>query len=178
MQGVHQGILDDLSGRIAVTATADINLDRAMKAVKFLGANVAFADCRKIFEYVDACLVVTPHDLHHDMGIAELQAHKHLFMKKPIALGEAECLDLITTADHVGKTLMVVYPMRYHQIVVKVKELIARRYLGDTFHVGIFTEQLTEPLVGSWIRSAQHLGGEAIFQLRMSLRRFTSLVPR
>jgi predicted dehydrogenase len=68
MEGVHQGIFHDLSGRVAVTATADINLERAKKAADFLGANVVFADYRKISEYVDSCLVVTPHDLHHDTG--------------------------------------------------------------------------------------------------------------
>lgn len=163
MEGAHQGIFHELSDRIEVTATADINLDRAKKAAEVLGADVASADYREILEHVDACLVVTPHDLHHEMGIAALQAGKHVLMEKPMAVNEAECLDLINTAARVGKTLMVAYPMRYQPLVVKLKELIANKYLGETFHVGIFTEQLTEPPVGSWIRSAKHLGGGQFF---------------
>ena len=163
MQSAHQSVFHDLSDRIRVTATADIDLDRAKKAAEFLGADVAVADYRKIFDHVDACLVVTPHDLHHEMGIAALLAGKHLLMEKPMAVSESECLDLINTAKRVGTTLMVAYPMRYHPIVMKIKELIANNYLGETFHVGIFTEQLTEPPLDSWIRSAQRLGGGQFF---------------
>lgn len=163
MESAHQGVFHELSDRIKVTATADIDLPRAKKAAEFLGADVAVADYRKIFDHVDACLVVTPHDLHHEIGIAVLNAEKHLLMEKPLAVSEAECLDLITTAEQVGKTLMVAYPMRYHPIVVKVEELIRNKFMGETFHVGIFTEQLTEPPEGSWIRSAQRLGGGQFF---------------
>ena len=53
--------------------------------------------------------------------------------------------------------------MRFQPLVVKLKELIDAKYMGETFHVGIFTEQLTEPPVGSWIRSAKHLGGGQFF---------------
>ena len=98
MQKSHQQIFQELEGRVIVTATADIDIERAQSAAEILGANHAVADYRDLFTYVDAVLVATPHDLHHEIGIAALHAGKHVLMEKPMAISEFECLDLIKLA--------------------------------------------------------------------------------
>jgi len=159
MQKSHQQIFQRLEGKIVVTATADINIERAQSAAEILGADHAIADYQDLFAYVDAVLVATPHNLHHEIGIAALNAGKHVLMEKPMAISEFECLDLIKVANEAGKILMIAYPMRYHPLIVKLKSLIDDEYLGKVFHVGIFTEQLTQAPVGHWLRSAKQLGG-------------------
>ena len=47
--------------------------------------------------------------------------------------------------------------------MLKLKELLDQKYFGEAFHIAIFTEQLTEPPLGHWIRSAQQLGGGQFF---------------
>ncbi|MBC7463932.1 MAG: Gfo/Idh/MocA family oxidoreductase [Actinobacteria bacterium] len=163
MESAHQGIFDKISDLIEVTATADIDLDRAKNAANASGAKLWVQDYRDLLDHVDAVLIATPHDLHHEMGIAALRAGKHVLMEKPMAVNEEECLDLIATSYEVGKTLMIAYPMRFQPLVIKLKELVDNKYMGEIFHVGIFTEQLTEPPIGSWIRSAKHLGGGQFF---------------
>jgi predicted dehydrogenase len=163
MEGVHQQIFVDLADRVVVTATADIDITRAEHAAKILGAPHAVKDYRDFLPYVDAFLIVTPHNLHHEMGISALQAGKHVLMEKPMAIDEAECLDLIHTAQRMNLILMTAYPMRFQPLVLKLKELLDQKYLGEAFHIAIFTEQLTEPPVGHWIRSAQQLGGGQFF---------------
>lgn len=163
MQSAHQQIFQDLADKVVVTATADIDIDKARNAAQILGAEHAFANYEDFFPYVDAVLVVTPHDLHHAMGIKSFQAGKHVLMEKPMAVSESECIDLIKASEKADKVLMVAYPMRYQPLVVKLKELIDSEYLGKVFHVGIFTEQLTRPPEGHWIRSAKHLGGGQFF---------------
>ena len=163
MQSAQQQIFQYLADKVVVTATADIDIERAKSAAKVLGADHAVTDYHDLFPYVDCVLIVTPHDLHHEMGVESLAAGKHVLIEKPMAVSEDECLDLINAAKVSGKVLMVAYPMRYQPQIVKLKELIASEYLGKVFHVGIFTEQLTEPPLGHWIRSAKQLGGGQFF---------------
>lgn len=163
MEGAHQETFSALASRVLISATADIDLSKAQRAAANLGADHAFIDYRDLFPYVDAVLVVTPHNLHHEMGVTSLKAGKHVLMEKPMAVTEAECLDLINTAKSSGRTLMTAYPMRFQPLVVKLKELIDMEYLGEIFHVSIFTEQHTEPPPGHWIRSAAQLGGGQFF---------------
>jgi len=163
MQKSHQQIFQDLQDKVTVTATVDIDFERAKNAAEILGADHAFEEYRDIFPHVDAVLIATPHDLHHEIGIAALKARKHVLMEKPMAISEFECLDLINEAEEAGKTLMTAYPMRYHPLIVRLKSLLDEEYLGKVFHIGIFTEQLTQAPVGHWLRSAKQLGGGQFF---------------
>ena len=163
MQKSHQEIFQELKDRVIVTATADIDIERAKSAAKILGADAAFENYRDLLGLVDAVLIATPHDLHHGIGIESLKAGKHVLMEKPMAVSEFECLDLINVAKAANKTLMTAYPMRYHPLMVKLKSLLDEEYLGKVFHIGIFTEQLTQAPVGHWLRSAKQLGGGQFF---------------
>lgn len=159
----HQGAFDELGDRIAVTATADVDLDRARAAADHLGADLAVTDYRQLLDSVDAVLVVTPHDLHAEMGLTALRAHKHVLMEKPMAVSEQECLDLIDEAHRQDRVLMTAYPMRFHPLVRRLKSLVDERYLGEPFHMSLWTEQLTMPPEEHWIRSAKRLGGGQLF---------------
>ena len=146
-----------------MVATADIDRGRAQRAAEAFGAQRAVTDYRQIIDDVDAVLLVTPHDLHHRMGMDFLTAGKHVLMEKPMAVSEQQCLDLIHAAQRAGVVLMTAYPTRFHPMVIKVKELIDAEPLGPIFHLSIWTEQHTEPPEGHWIRSADRLGGGQFF---------------
>jgi predicted dehydrogenase len=159
MEDAHRHVFADLAGRVQVVGTADLELDRARGAAAALGAGRAVSDYRDLLDDVDACLVVTPHDVHHEIGVTCLRAGKHVLMEKPLAISEAECLDLIRTARRHDRVLMTAYPMRFHPLVAGLKQLVDERPLGAPFQVSIWTEQHTEPPEGHWIRSAARLGG-------------------
>ena len=159
----HRAVFDSLKGTIEVTATVDIDIERAEEAKSILGAHFATTDYREIWPYVDAVLIATPHDLHHEQGMAAFAQGKHVLMEKPMAISEEECRDLIQASETSKKTLMVAYPMRYQPLVVKLKELLDQKYLGEPFHIGIFTEQLTQPPADSWMVQAKRLGGGQFF---------------
>ncbi|GIF53483.1 putative dehydrogenase [Asanoa ferruginea] len=163
MEDAHRQVFAELGDRVEVVGTADVVPERARRAAALLGARRAVTDYRKLLDDVDACLVVTPHDLHHEIGVTCLRAGKHVLMEKPMAVTEAQCLDLIHTAAVAGTTLMTAYPMRFHPLVARVRELVAARAYGEVFQVSIFTEQHTEHPEGHWIRSAARLGGGQFF---------------
>lgn len=159
----HQAVFDSLKSTIEVTATVDIDIEKANSAKEILHAKFATTDYREIWPFVDAVLIATPHDLHHEQGMAAFAQGKHVLMEKPMAISEAECIDLINASERSQKTLMVAYPMRYQPLVVKLKELLDAKYLGEPFHIGIFTEQLTQPPADSWMVQAKRLGGGQFF---------------
>ncbi|HLV80269.1 MAG TPA: Gfo/Idh/MocA family oxidoreductase, partial [Chthonomonadaceae bacterium] len=92
-----------------------------------------------------------------------LLAGKHVLMEKPLANTEPECLDLIQAAEQSGRILMTAYPMRYHPLVVRMKELVEAKTFGDIFQFSLWTEQLTRYPPDHWISSAARLGGGQLF---------------
>jgi predicted dehydrogenase len=92
-----------------------------------------------------------------------LQAGKHVLMEKPLANTEQECLELIDEADKQGVILMTAYCLRFHPLVVRMKELIDAKTYGETFHVSLWTEQLTKLEPGHWGTKKATLGGGQLF---------------
>jgi predicted dehydrogenase len=163
MEDAHRQVFDELGDRIEIIGTADIELARARQAAEALGAPRAVTDYAELLDEADACLIVTPHDLHHEMGMRCLAAGKHVLMEKPMAVTEQQCRELIRAASASGRTLMTAYPMRFHPVVTRLQERVAERAMGEVFQVSIYTEQHTEHPPGHWIRSAARLGGGQFF---------------
>jgi len=163
MSRSHASRFFNLSDRLEVAAVVDVDRANASAAAEVLtGAKVA-TDYRDVLDDVDACLLVLPHHLHRDIGVACLEAGKHVLLEKPMANSEAECLDLMAAAEASGKTLMIAYCMRFHPLVAKMKELLDAKHLGEVFQVSIWTEQLTRFAPDHWASSAATLGGGQLF---------------
>ena len=121
------------------------------------------ADRLKVAATVDVVMIVLPHDLHHPVGMECLAAGKHVLMEKPLAVSEAECLELIRAAEDAERVLMTAYVMRYHPLVRRMKELIEEKACGDIFQVSIWTEQHTRRPQGDWYNTRAGLGGGQFF---------------
>lgn len=129
--------------RAELTAVVDIVRQQAEAVAELVPTARVACDYREALEDADAVLIALPHHLHHPVGMACLAAGKHVLMEKPLANTEDECLDLIRAAEENGRVLMTAYPMRYHPLVVRMKELIAAKAYGDVFQLSLWTEQLT-----------------------------------
>ena len=161
MSAAHFRHYEPLKERMRVAAVADIDPARAQKAAQVTGAEQAVTDYRQMLDRVDAVLVVLPHALHHPVGMACLQAGKHVLMEKPLAMDERQCLDLIHCAASRGKVLMTAYCMRFHPLVVKFKEVLDARRYGEVFQISIWTEQHTQR--PGWYGTEAGLGGGQFF---------------
>lgn len=163
MEGTHEKGLAEIRDQVEVVATVDIDRERAEHAAEVLGAKGFATDYREVLDDVDAVLVVLPHQLHHPVGMDCLRAGKHVLMEKPLANTEPECRELIDTAEAAGLILMTAYPMRYHPLVVRLKELLDSGQLGDVFQISIWTEQLTQIPPDHWSARAETVGGGQFF---------------
>ncbi len=163
MAGSHFKGYEALVEQMEVTAVCDIVPERAQSAAEQLGITKAVTDYRELLDDVDAVLIVLPHDLHFEVGMACLKAGKHVLMEKPLANSEQEVIELIKTSEEVGKILMTAYPVRFWPLVLKMKELIDTQEYGEIFQLSIWTEQLTKYQEGHWGLSAKRLGGGQFF---------------
>ncbi len=163
MGAVHRRALEALSDRARVTATVDIDASRARSAAATLGAERWTTDYREALDDMDAALVALPHHLHHPVGMDLLAAGKHLLLEKPLAIDEAQCLDLIDAARAANRTLMVAYCMRYHPLLEEMEAILRSQRYGPCFQLSIWTEQHTQRRPGSWIHRAATLGGGQLF---------------
>lgn len=73
---------------------------------------------------VDAVIVATPAATHAKLGLAALQAGKHLLVEKPLALALADCAALRDAARKAAKTLMVGHIYAYHPAVQRLRDLV------------------------------------------------------
>ncbi len=163
MANTHVKRFDPVRSRVDLVAAVDVVEERAAAVAELMGGVRVATDYREILDDVDAVLVVLPHHLHHPIARGCLEAGKHVLLEKPMAISEAECLDLIELSEKAERVLMVAYCMRFHPLASRMKELLDEKAYGDVFQVSIWTEQLTKYHPGHWALSAETLGGGQFF---------------
>jgi len=84
---------------------------------------------------LDAVVIATPAVTHADLAIRALEAGKHVFVEKPMALTVADAERILAAADRAGRILMVGHLLEYHPAFVRVKEMIAAGELGDIHYL-------------------------------------------
>jgi predicted dehydrogenase len=83
---------------------------------------------------VDAVVVATPVSTHYPIAKAALEAGKHVMIEKPLADSSEHALDLVETAERVGRILMVDHTFIYTSAVRKMRELVDSGELGDILY--------------------------------------------
>ncbi len=84
---------------------------------------------------IEAVFIVTPVRTHFPLAGQALEAGKHVFVEKPLAVSSDEALGLIQLAEKRSLTLMVGHTFIYSSPVRKIKEVIDSGYLGEVMHI-------------------------------------------
>jgi UDP-2-acetamido-3-amino-2,3-dideoxy-glucuronate N-acetyltransferase len=79
---------------------------------------------------INAVVLATPAVTHYKMAKAALEAGKHVFVEKPLAIEVKHGEDLVRIAKSSGRVLMVGHILRYHPAILKLQELIRTGALG------------------------------------------------
>lgn len=79
---------------------------------------------------VDAVVVATPAPIHYPMARQVLEAGKHVFIEKPMAMSSRDCDDLVRMAERHKLTLMVGHTFLYSAPVRKIREIVDAGDLG------------------------------------------------
>lgn len=121
-------------GRSIVVAGADVN-EGFLADFRTRINQDAFVttDYRRLLERpdVDAVAVTSPDFCHEEQAVAALQAGKHVFCEKPLAITTEGCDRILETARAAGKRLMVGFNMRYMNIFRVMKDVIDSGDIGE-----------------------------------------------
>lgn len=79
---------------------------------------------------IDAVAICVPAQYHIEVAIAALNAGKHVFIEKPLALSLDEVDQLMQISRESSKKVMVGFNMRWHRLVRQAKKMIQRETLG------------------------------------------------
>ncbi|MHA6697200.1 bi-domain-containing oxidoreductase [Chryseobacterium sp. A321] len=79
---------------------------------------------------VDLIMITTRHNLHASMTVKSLEAGKHVFVEKPLALNAEELNSIINAQQSSGKTVMVGFNRRFSPHVEKMKSLLGNSQMN------------------------------------------------
>jgi len=84
---------------------------------------------------VDAVLIATPASTHYTLGRACLEADKHIFVEKPLAMCVSDADALVQLAAVRRRTLMAGDTFLYNAAVRYMKQLLADGQLGEVYYI-------------------------------------------
>jgi predicted dehydrogenase/acetyltransferase-like isoleucine patch superfamily enzyme len=84
---------------------------------------------------IDAVVIATPPATHAALAIAALEAGKHVFVEKPLALDVADAERIVAAAQAARRTLMVGHLLQYHPAFLALKQLVDEGTLGRLLHL-------------------------------------------
>ncbi len=86
---------------------------------------------RKDIDIVDIC---TANDAHMEMAVAALQAGKHVFCEKPLAMNLQQATKMAQAAADAGVKTLVNFNYRVCPAIALAKQLLAEGRIGRIFH--------------------------------------------
>jgi predicted dehydrogenase/NADPH:quinone reductase-like Zn-dependent oxidoreductase len=131
-------------------------------AARKFGFENAVTDYRQILDDpdVDAVFVVTGHNSHAALAGQALEAGKHVFVEKPLAISTAQLADIgNVVAQHPGQQLMVGFNRRFSAHTQKIKALLAGRAGPICMTVTVNAGEIPAT---HWMQDPQEGGGRII----------------
>lgn len=112
---------------------------------------------------VDAVAVCVPAQFHVEIALDALDADKHVFVEKPLALSLDDADQLIERAAHTSRQVTVGFNFRWHHLIRRAREMIQRGTLGP---IALMCSTLTSNYqnVPEW-RKHRESGGGVLFEM-------------
>lgn len=113
-----------------IAYVADLNAAAAQHVASKFGAEQAITDYKMILqdEQVNLVMISVGHNLHARFVCEALEAGKHVFVEKPLAMNPQELAQVkAAVAAHPDRMVMVGFNRRFSPHIQKMKELLAAR---------------------------------------------------
>jgi len=164
-------LYDPPPARFRLVAVCTAHADTARAAARHGGYERGVTDLRRVADdpAVDIVHVCTPNAAHREACIAALEAGKHVYCDKPLALDVAEAEEIVAAARRSpGSVHQMTFQNRFLPATLRAKQLVAEGFVGRVFsyraaylHSGYV--RADRPM--SWRLDAQAAGGGALFDL-------------
>lgn len=83
---------------------------------------------------IDAIAIATPVNTHFPLGLAALEADKHLWLEKPMSETSEQARQLVAEAEKRGRVLHVDHTFIYTGAVRKIGDIVKGNELGDVLY--------------------------------------------
>jgi predicted dehydrogenase len=115
-----------------VAAVADLS-PKALEAAKSFGVKKTYTDYADLLKdpEVDAVLIGLPTHLHLKCTQQAAEAHKQIFLEKPIAVTTDEAKEIISVSEKNSVKLMMGYPLRFNKTFIQVKSDLDNGLIGE-----------------------------------------------
>jgi myo-inositol 2-dehydrogenase/D-chiro-inositol 1-dehydrogenase len=108
---------------------------------------------------IDAVAIVVPNHLHAEVGVAALEAGKHVLLEKPMATTVADCDRLIAAARAAGRVLTIGHELRLSAQYGRIKALIDAGDIGTPQYLSFSLFRFPfRPGSGGWRYDATRVG--------------------
>ena len=120
------------------------------------GAAYASSDYKEVLSDsdIDAVIIASRHKDHAQQAIDALEAGKHVFIEKPMAVTLDECRAIYDAVQTSGKRLMVGFNRRFAPYYVEIKKSLA----GRTSPIVISTRMNSPGIEKGWAAEPAHGG--------------------
>lgn len=119
----------------ALAAICDPNQTAAAELSAVHGGPVMAWDEVLRHPEIDACAIAAPAALHHDLARQAIEAGKHVFVEKPLALDVSQAEQLVELAAQRDRRLMVGHLLQYHPAFLRLRDLVRGGELGQLRYV-------------------------------------------
>ncbi|HYM13776.1 MAG TPA: Gfo/Idh/MocA family oxidoreductase, partial [Bryobacterales bacterium] len=112
----------------------------------------------------DVVAVCVPPRFHAEIALAALDAGKHVFVEKPLALSLEECDRLVERSARAPQKAMVGFNLRWHRLLRRARERIAQGALGPIELIRTAFTMRPPADVSEW-RKRRETGGGVLAEL-------------
>ncbi len=119
----------------ALAAVADASAENAERMAKEYGAPVKSVEAILADPAIKGVAIASPAPTHVALVTQALEAGKHVFVEKPLALTVKEAEGLQQVAKKCGRALMVGHLMQYHPLYRALKDMVRAGDFGTIRHV-------------------------------------------
>jgi predicted dehydrogenase len=116
-------------GSLELRAVCSASGARGKTYAERFGANYSTSSYDQVLSdpSVDVVLIATRHQYHFEQALKAIQAGKHVFMEKPMAVTVDECRELYRAVENSKAQLTVGFNRRFAPYYREIKRLIAKR---------------------------------------------------
>lgn len=111
-------------------------IEKAQEAMRDAGFETCTDSWRELIamEDIDIVSICTPNQEHEEMAIAALQAGKHVYLDKPVAVTGESALRIAEAAKKASGKTCVAFNNRFTPAMLRAKQLIDEGRLGRIMH--------------------------------------------
>jgi UDP-2-acetamido-3-amino-2,3-dideoxy-glucuronate N-acetyltransferase len=119
----------------ALCAVVDPDADNAAALAAKYGVDHRSLEAVLAAPDIDAVVIAAPAKDHAAVAMTAIEAGKHVFVEKPLALDVGDAAAVVAAAEQRGLTLMVGHLLQYHPAFLALRHMVDAGALGELRYV-------------------------------------------